>query len=95
MNPAVVTHVSHSEYKEGESLAEMIREDLVAERIAIETYREVVSFFGEKDPTSRRLIEEILATEEEHADEFAKLLAKIEPAPKPETHESVKQATSH
>jgi len=55
----------------------------------------VVSFFGEKDPTSRRLIEEILATEEEHADEFAKLLAKIEPAPKPETHESAKQATSH
>ena len=95
MNPAVVTHVSHSEYKEGESLAEMIREDLVAERIAIETYREMVSFFGEKDPTSRRLIEEILATEEEHADEFAKLLARIEPALKLEIHESVKQATSH
>jgi bacterioferritin len=85
MNPAFITKVSHSEYIEGESLAEMIREDLVAERIAIESYREMVSFFGEKDPTSRRLIEEILATEEEHADEFAKLLAKIEPTPKAET----------
>jgi len=85
MNPAVITQVSHSEYKEGESLAEMIREDLIAERIAIESYREMVSFFGDKDPTSRRLIEEILATEEEHADDFAKLLAKIEPIPKTKT----------
>lgn len=95
MNPAVITHVSHSEYKEGESLADMIREDLVAERIAIETYREMVSFFGEKDPTSRRLIEEILAKEEEHADEFAKLLSKIDPAPSPESMLNVKQAGSH
>ncbi|MGH9833007.1 MAG: ferritin-like domain-containing protein [Blastocatellia bacterium] len=95
MNPAVITQVSHSEYKEGESLSEMIREDLVAERIAIETYRNVISFFGEKDPTSRCLIEEILATEEEHADEFAKLLAKIQPADKPETQAITKQAASH
>jgi bacterioferritin len=95
MNPAVITQVSHSEYKEGESLAEMIREDLVAERIAIESYREMIRFFGEKDPTSRRLIEEILATEEEHADEFAKLLAKIEPTPKAETQPGTKQASSH
>lgn len=94
MNPAVITQVSHSEYKEGESLAEMIREDLVAERIAIESYREMVSFFGEKDPTSRRLIEEILATEEEHADEFAKLLARIEPPPKATTQPEAKQASS-
>src|SRR5215813_9816816 len=95
MNPAVIPHVSHCEFREGESLGEMIREDLVAERIAIETYREMVSFFGEKDPTSRRLIEEILATEEEHADDFAKLLAKIGPAPKPETQAETMQATSH
>jgi bacterioferritin len=95
MNPAVITQVSHSEYKEGESLAEMIREDLVAERIAIESYREMIGFFGEKDPTSRRLIEEILATEEEHADEFAKLLAKIEPTPKAETQPETKRASSH
>ncbi|HKQ72939.1 MAG TPA: ferritin-like domain-containing protein [Blastocatellia bacterium] len=95
MNPAVIPHVSHSEYKEGESLGEMIREDLVAERIAIETYREMVSFFGEKDPTSRRLIEEILATEEQHADEFAKLLSKIETAARPEILPIVKEASSH
>jgi bacterioferritin len=95
MNPAVIPHVSHSEYKEGESLGDMIREDLVAERIAIETYREMVVFFGEKDPTSRRLIEEILATEEEHADEFAKLLSKIETAGRPEIHSSGKVASSH
>jgi bacterioferritin len=95
MNPAVIPHVSHSEYKEGESLGEMIRDDLVAERIAIETYREMASFFGQKDPTSRRLIEEILATEEEHADEFAKLLAKIETAARPEIQAPVKEASSH
>jgi bacterioferritin len=94
MNPAVITQVSHSEYNEGESLAEMIREDLVAERIAIESYREMASFFGEKDPTSRRLIEEILAAEEEHADELAKLLAKIEPTHRPETRPEAKQASS-
>src|SRR5579862_9144219 len=60
MNPAILTNRSHSEYKEGTSLADMIREDLIAERIAIDTYREIVKFFGEKDSTSRRLIEEIL-----------------------------------
>jgi len=95
MDPAVITHVSHSEYREGESLAEMIREDLVAERIAVETYRAIVSFFGEKDPTTRRLIEEILATEEEHADELAKLLAKIETAARREIQAGVRQATCH
>jgi bacterioferritin len=94
MNPSVITQTSHSEYVEGESLAAMIREDLVAERIAIESYREMASFFGEKDPTSRRLIEDILATEEEHADEFSKLLAKIEPTPKAETRPETKRASS-
>jgi bacterioferritin len=94
MNPSVITQASHSEYVEGESLAEMIREDLVAERIAIESYREMASFFGEKDSTSRRLIEDILATEEEHADEFSKLLAKIEPTPKAETRPETKRASS-
>jgi bacterioferritin len=65
---------SHSEYKEGESLTDMIREDLVAERVAIETYSEMIRYFGEKDPTTRRLIEEILAKEEEHADDLVMLL---------------------
>ncbi|HZO21886.1 MAG TPA: ferritin-like domain-containing protein [Steroidobacteraceae bacterium] len=79
MNPAILTERSHSEYKEGTSLADMIREDLIAERIAIETYREISKFFGEKDSTSRRLIEQILAKEEEHADDMADLLFAVEP----------------
>jgi bacterioferritin len=65
---------SHAEYVEGGSLEEMIREDLVAERIAIDSYREMIAYFGEQDPTSRRLMEEILAKEEEHADDLASLL---------------------
>ena len=65
---------SHAEYVEGSSLEEMIKEDLVAERIAIDSYREMISYLGEEDPTSRRLMEEILAKEEEHADDLASLL---------------------
>jgi bacterioferritin len=65
---------SHAEYVEGESLEEMIKEDLVAERIAIDSYREIVQYLGEKDSTTRRLMEEILAKEEEHADDLANLL---------------------
>jgi bacterioferritin len=79
MHPAVIAETSHSEYREGTSLADMIREDLVAERIAIETYREIINYFGEQDPTSRILMEEILAKEEEHADELADLLFAVEP----------------
>ena len=80
MNPDVLTSLSHSEYKEGSSLADMIREDLVAERIAIETYREIIQYFGEKDPTTRTLMERILAKEEEHADDMADLLFAVEPS---------------
>jgi bacterioferritin len=79
MNPAILAGRSHSEYKEGTSLADMIREDLIAERIAIETYRDIIQFFGEKDPTSRTMMERILAKEEEHADELADLLFAVEP----------------
>jgi bacterioferritin len=79
MDPAVVAQSSHTEYKEGTSLADMIREDLVAERIAVATYREIVKFFGQDDPTSRTMIEAILAQEEEHADELADLLFAVEP----------------
>jgi bacterioferritin len=79
MNPATITTLSHSEYKEGTSLADMIREDLIAERIAVETYREIIRFFGDKDPTSRVMMEEILAKEEEHADELADLLFTVDP----------------
>jgi bacterioferritin len=79
MNPAVIAGRSHSEYIEGTSLEDMLREDLVAERIAIQTYREMIQFFGEKDPTSRRMMEDILAVEEEHADDIADLLFAVEP----------------
>jgi bacterioferritin len=65
---------SHAEYVEGDTLEDMIREDLVAERIAIESYREMVNYFGADDPTTRRMMEEILAKEEEHADDLARLL---------------------
>ena len=79
MNPIAVAKASHTEYKEGVSLADMIREDLVAERIVIETYRELTRYFGQKDPVSRLMIEGILAEEEEHADELADLLFAVEP----------------
>jgi bacterioferritin len=65
---------SHAEYVEGEDLEDMIREDLIAERIAIDSYREIIAYLGEKDSTTRRLMEEILAKEEEHADDLANLL---------------------
>lgn len=79
MNPAVIAQRSHSDYAEGNTLSEMLKEDLIAERIAIETYREIINYFGEKDPTSRRMMEDILAVEEEHADELADLLFALEP----------------
>ena len=79
MNPAILTDRSHSEYKEGTSLTDMIREDLIAERIAIESYREIIQFLGDKDTTSKRLMESILAKEEEHADDMADLLFAVQP----------------
>jgi bacterioferritin len=66
---------SHSEYVEGSNLHEMLEEDLVAERIAIDSYREIIKFVGDADPTTRRLFEQILAVEEEHADDIANLMA--------------------
>jgi len=72
--PAGLVGRSHAEYVEGDSLTSMIKEDLVAERIAIDTYREIIQYLGERDPTSRRMMEGILAKEEEHADDLADLL---------------------
>jgi bacterioferritin len=69
---------SHSEYIEGQSLEDMIREDLVAERIAIESYTEIIRYFGDRDPSSRRLMEEILANEEEHAEDMRTLIDQIQ-----------------
>ncbi len=65
---------SHAEYIEGDSLVEMIKEDLVAERIAIDSYRDMIRYLGNDDPTSRRMMEGILAVEEEHADDLVSLL---------------------
>jgi bacterioferritin len=76
-NPDGLPSRSHAEYSEGTTLEDMIREDLVAERIAVSTYSEIVRWLGNDDPTTRRMIEEILAKEEEHADDLAKLLARI------------------
>ncbi len=73
-NPATLTARSHSEYVEGEGLVDMVREDLVAERVAVASYQEIARWLGDKDPTTRRLMEEILAVEEEHADDMLTLL---------------------
>jgi bacterioferritin len=73
-SPGGLASRSHAEYVEGDTLEDMIREDLVAERIAIDSYREIIAYLADNDPTSRRLMEEILAKEEEHADDLANLL---------------------
>lgn len=76
-NPATITKRSHAQYVEGRSLRSMVEEDLVAERIAIETYSEIARWLGTDDPTTRRVIEEILGKEEEHAEDMATLLGRI------------------
>ena len=68
---------SHAEYVEGDTLTDMIREDLVAERIAIDSYREMINYVGNDDSTTRRMLEGILAMEEEHADDLVSLLEEI------------------
>ncbi|MCC7346630.1 MAG: hypothetical protein IT538_04460 [Variibacter sp.] len=81
-NPEGLLTRSHAEFVEGTTLVEMIKEDLVAERIAIESYGEIIRYLGDKDPTSRRLMEEILAAEEEHAEDLKTLIEQLgkEPA---------------
>jgi bacterioferritin len=74
MSPEGLLTRSHTEYVRTESLGQMIRENLIAERIAIDTYREIAAYFAPFDPTSRAMIEEILAQEEEHADDLRDLL---------------------
>jgi bacterioferritin len=82
LNPEGLATRSHSQYDEKASLVDMIREDLVAERIAIETYSEIVRWLGTDDPTSRSLIEGILKVEEEHADDLKTLLETLKPRKK-------------
>ena len=77
LNPDGLLTRSHAEYAEGETLTDMIKEDLVADRIAIDSYSEMITYFGNDDPTSRRMMEEILAVEEEHADDLVTLLEKM------------------
>lgn len=74
LNPDTLTRRSHAEYKEGQDLRDMVKEDLIAERIAIDSYREMINYIGDRDTTTKRILESILAQEEEHADEFADLL---------------------
>jgi bacterioferritin len=77
LDPVGLHERSHSEYVAGNSLADMVKEDLVAERIAIESYMEMIRFIGDADPTTRRMLEGILANEEEHAEELASMLATL------------------
>jgi len=74
-SPMTLLARSHAEYVEGKTLLDMIKENLVAERIAIDSYREMVRYIGDDDPTTKRMIESILAVEEEHADELSDLVA--------------------
>jgi len=78
LNPEGFARRSHSQYVEGTDLISMLREDLVAERIAIESYSEIIRWLGDSDTTSRRILEQILEKEEEHADDLVTLLERIE-----------------
>ena len=74
LNPDHLTKLSHAEYREGKTLKDMVKEDLVAERIAIDSYRELIDYIGDRDTTTRKMLVHILEQEEEHADEFSDLL---------------------
>lgn len=76
-NPDTLTHRSHAEYTEGNTIAEMAKEDLIAERVAIASYQEVISWLGDGDPVTRKMLEDILAVEEEHANDMLGLLEEL------------------
>lgn len=78
-SPDGLSERSHAEYVAGDTVTAMIKEDLIAERIAIESYREMIAYLGDADPTTRRMLEEILAMEEEHADDLASLMPSLAP----------------
>ena len=73
-DPAHLTKRSHAEYDSSDDLSTMLREDLVAERVAIASYSDIIRWLGDKDPTTRRLFEDILVVEEEHAEDLLNLL---------------------
>jgi len=76
-NPEGLAMKSHSQYVEGKSLLDMVREDLVAERIAVESYSEIIRYLGDDDPTTRLAMEQIMSKEEEHADDMKNLLERL------------------
>ena len=78
-NPEGLAARSHSEYVEGKTLLDMVREDLIAERIAVESYNDIIHYLGTDDPTTRRMLETIMAKEEEHADDMKKILDTLNP----------------
>jgi bacterioferritin len=78
-DPNTLTQRSHAEYRIGRTLQDAIKENLVAERIAIDSYREMIQYIGDSDPTTRRMLEEILAVEEEHADDLRNLIETLTP----------------
>jgi bacterioferritin len=78
-DPRGLAERSHAEYVAGNSLDDMIREDLVAERVAIDSYKEMITYLGSRDPTTKRMLEEILAKEEEHAEDLSSMLADVKP----------------
>ncbi|VFR30942.1 Bacterioferritin [plant metagenome] len=75
-SPDGLSKRSHAEYATGDTLQGMIKEDLIAERIAIDSYRQMVDYIGDTDPTTRRMLEQILAVEEEHADDLSDFLTR-------------------
>ena len=83
-NPDGMTSRSHSEYSGGKTLLDMVREDLVAERVAVESYNEIIRYLGSDDPTTRRMLETIMAKEEEHADDMKKILDNLRENLRPE-----------
>src|SRR4249919_400134 len=74
LDPATLTARSHAEYKPGHDLRDMVKENLIAERIAIDSYREMINYIGDRDTTTKRILEHVLSQEEEHADDMADLL---------------------
>jgi len=92
LSPEGLVSRSHAEYVEGATLLDMIKEDLIAERIAIDSYRDIIQYLGDKDPTTRRMLESILAVEEQHADELADLLQEAPSGLKANPRAAVKSA---
>src|ERR671936_697344 len=79
LDPSGLPERSHTDYVPGKTLSEMVREDLVAERIVIQSYAEIIRWLGNDDATTRRIVEEILEQEEEHADDLRSLLEELDP----------------